>query len=92
MDNFENSKDLSKLRGISVGALNVRSVYRKIDDIHVLLSRSDLSILSISESWLNSSVANCEIELPGYKLVRFDRDNGTGFRGGGVSCFIRNEI
>ena len=40
-------------------------------------------MLSISDNWSNSSVFTCEKELPGYRVVRFDRDNGTGQRGGG---------
>ena len=47
-ENFTLSTDLNKLRGIAFGA--IRSLYRKIDDINVLLHRGDLDYLGITES------------------------------------------
>ena len=44
------SKDIAKLHGIKVGGLNVRSLIRKIDDVHVLLESSSLTYFGITES------------------------------------------
>ena len=41
-DHFTTSSHLSKLRGMAFGGLNVRSLYRKIDDVNALLPRSQL--------------------------------------------------
>ena len=43
-------------------------------------------VLAVSESWLNSTVTNAEIEIEGYKLTRLDRLNKTG---GGVCVFTK---
>ena len=77
------SKDLKSLRGISFGALNVCSVIRKMDDILTLLGSSELSYLGLTETWLNSSISNCELEIQGHDMCRFDRDLGGMKRGGG---------
>ena len=77
------SRELKSLKGITIGCLNVCSVTRKIDDIHTILNNSDLSYLSLTESWLNSSITDCELVIPGYEIFRFDRDLGLGRHGGG---------
>ena len=69
--------------GIKIGALNIRSLYKKVDDIKLLLADSKLDYLGLSESWLNSSVIGPEIEIEKYKMFRFDWDAGSGKRGGG---------
>ena len=33
----------------------------------------DFDILTISETWFNSSVTNSVVEIPGYKVFRLDR-------------------
>jgi hypothetical protein len=39
-------------------------------------------IFTISETWLDNSVTDFELEVPGYKLYRVDRENK---KGGGIS-------
>ena len=77
------SKHIKSLKGITFACLNVCSVVRKLVDIHTILSNSDLCFLGLTESWLNSSISDCELEIPGYEIFRFDRDLGLGRRGGG---------
>ena len=88
---FYTSFDLQKLRGLSFASYNIRSIVRKIDDVKMLLMRSDLNVLTLSETWLNSSISNNEIEIEGYTLHRLDRGLGspkTG--GGGVMMYTKN--
>ncbi len=80
---FESSSDLQKLRGLSFASYNICSLIRKFDDIKVLLLRSDLNVLSLSETWLNSSISDEEITIPGYSLHRLDRGLGNSKTGGG---------
>ena len=44
-------------------------------------------ILALSESWLNSTVTNAEVEIKGFTLTRLDR---LGKTGGGVCDFELN--
>ena len=51
------------------------------------------AILAISESWLNSSVKNAEVEIDGYSLSRLDRPrNMKNEFGGGVCAYMRKTL
>ena len=43
----------------------------------------------ISESWLNSSVTDVEVEFPGYNLFRLDRENKVG---DGVCVYVNSNF
>ncbi len=78
-------QEVQSLYGVSICALNIRSVVRKLDDIKHLLAKSNIDYLTLNKSWLNFSIDNKELEIPGFDFHRFDHDNGLGHRGGGGS-------
>ena len=53
------------------------------------LVNENVDVLAVSESWLNSSTANAEVEISGYKIYRLDRKNK---KGGGVCIYARKEF
>ena len=71
--------------------MNVRSLKNRDNLIQLreLNGEHQYDILTISESWLNSTVKNSEVEIEGYRLLRLDR---LGKRGGGVCVFTRNSL
>ncbi len=86
------STDFNKLRGITFGALNIRSLTRKIDEIKIFLSESEIDYFSLTETWLNNSISDCEIDIPHYNLVCSDRDLGSGRRsGGGMVTYLHDK-
>ena len=78
-----------KARGLKLAHLNVRSLVNKIDDVRSLVDKNPFDIFTVSESWLNSSISDCEISFSGYTLVREDRKNK---RGGGTAIYVRDGI
>ena len=46
-------------------------------------------LFTISETWLDKSITNSEIEFPRYSLYRLDRD---GKRGGGVCAYVNQNL
>ena len=76
-------KDIAGLHGLKFGGLNVRSLIRKMDDVHVLLDSSQLLFLGITESWLNFSITDAEVIIPGFNMFRLDHDEGHAIHGGG---------
>ena len=52
------------------------------------LKDNTLDVFTVSETWLSPKVTDAEITIPGYSVVRKDRNS----RGGGVAMFIRNGI
>ena len=63
--------------------LNICSISRKIDDVKLILCDNKLDLLLLNETWLNHSIGDPELAIEGYSLYRYDRDLGSGKRGGG---------
>ncbi|PFX14826.1 hypothetical protein AWC38_SpisGene20987 [Stylophora pistillata] len=63
-----------KSRGLARAHLNIRSLLHKIDQVNLIMGGvKSFDILSFSETWLNDSVTDDEILMPGYSCVRRDR-------------------
>ena len=57
------------------------------------MNEKKYAILAISESWLNSSVKNAEVEIDGYSLSRLDRPrNIKNELGGGVCAYTHKTL
>ena len=52
--------------GLLVCHLNVRSVLPKRDELHLLLGKRDGVVFGLSETWLDKSVLDSEVEIPGF--------------------------
>ena len=74
------------INNVKIAHLNVRSL--KCRDHFLLVKDTILSnkfdVFTISESWLDVSVSDLEIEVPGYNIYRVDRSNKTG---GGICAY-----
>lgn len=72
--------------------LNAQSLLPKMDEIRSFLTDVKRPIvLGISETWLNSSVCDCEIEVHGYTMYR--RDQGReGWRGASLGASVLSEL
>ena len=81
-------KKVKKLKGLKIAHLNIRSLYNKLDEITFILCKSEIDILCISESWLDNSITDNEINIPGYIIERRDRNR----QGGGVLMYIRETV
>ena len=82
---------------LSVCHLNVNSLYvrsdsnpgYKLDEIYSSLCLADkYDVICISETWLNPSIPNSNVELPAYSLYRRDRSDGYG----GVAVYVTKSI
>ena len=71
-----------------LAAVNIVSLQAHIDELRVYMHSKVIDILAINESRLSSSISNGEVSIPGYILVRNDRNRD----GGGVALYIRNTI
>ena len=82
----ENTRNINNVK---IAHLNVRSL--KCRDHFLLVKETILSnkfdVFTISGSWLDASVSDLEIEVPGYNIYRVDRSNKTG---GGICAYVLN--
>ena len=56
--------------------------------IEIFVNNTKISILAISETWLDSSVTNSEVSLDGFNIIRRDRD----IHWGGVCIYIKSDL
>ena len=89
--------ETSRPRGRRDNTCNIKIAHLNICSLknreHLILAKetaisNKIDIFTISESWLDSSVSDAEIEFPGYNLYQLDRVNK---HGRGVCAFVRQE-
>ena len=67
---------------------NAQSLKNKLNCLNALTTPQTLSLICITESWLDDSVPNTLIGGPNYQVYRKDRIG----RGGGVCVLVHNDI
>ena len=75
-------------RGLHFLHININSLLPKIDEIRYFTKKSNAAVIGITESKLDKSVLDSEINIDGYEVLRCDRNRN----GGGVACYIREDI
>ena len=69
---------------MNVGTLNCNSLINKVYFIYNFLAEHDISVLSVSETWLISSVSTSFVDVPGYRFYRGDVSGGVRKHGTGI--------
>ena len=82
------SWDVFKNRGLHIIHLNINSLLPKIDEIRNIARKSNLSVIGLSETKLDDSVFDAEVNIEGYNLVRSDRNR----HGGGIACYVKQHL
>ncbi|CAH3133247.1 unnamed protein product, partial [Porites lobata] len=77
--------NILKYRGKSGGT----RVSKEATKIPIINKERFFDIITISESWLNTTITSTEIQLDGYKLFRLDRLHKGG---GGVCACVRSDL
>ena len=66
------------VHGLKISHLNIQSISPKIDSIRSLMKDKPFNIFSTSETWLKPSISDSEVAIPGYPIVRMDRQGKIG--------------
>ena len=76
---------------ITLAHLNVRSLKNREHFLQIkdMIHEENYDIFAVSESWLNSTVRNAEVEITGYSLSPLDR---FGKSGGGVCVYVKSTL
>ncbi len=83
--NNETKKNEIK-RGFKIAHLNVRSLVKNVDQLRIYLQDQQFDVVSINETMLDDTVADLEIFIGGYDIIRKDRNRN----GGGVANLHKN--
>ena len=76
---------------IKIAHLNIRSIKNRNNFLLVkeALMKHKFDILTISETWLDCSITDAEIWIPGYNIYRLDRVSKVG---GGVCVYTKDNF
>ena len=66
----KNQNKFLKIAYLNAELLKCRQLFFQTKELAL---ENDFNILSISETWFNSSVTNASVEIPGYRILRLDR-------------------
>ena len=67
--------------------ININSLLPKIDELKCIADKIK-AIIGITESKLELTVPDLEVSLPGYDILRCNKNRN----GGGVACYVRNDL
>ena len=70
--------------------MNCRSIISHIDELRVTFKHVSPQCIAITETWLNDSIFDFEVDIAGYTVHRLDRQNKR--RGGGVAFYLSNGL
>ena len=65
--------------------LNINSILPKWDELKTIVGNTKAVIIGITESKVDSSISDSEVEIPGYCILWCDQNGNRG----GVSCYVR---
>ena len=75
-------------KGLRAFHINIRSLRNKMDELRLFCDKFKPHVLSLNETWLDDSFSDVELSLPGYQLMRRDRDR----HGGGIAVYIADNL
>ena len=79
------SKELAQTQGLKIGCLNIRGLLSKIDELKMILDECKFDIMGVRETFIDSNVADYEISIDGYSIVKKNRNR----HGGGVLLYVK---
>ena len=57
-------------------------------ELKVIANKTKAAVIILTDTWLDSSISNGEIDIDGYTIVRRDRNRN----GGGICAYINNNL
>ncbi len=75
-----------KLKGLKFAHVNITSLPKHLDELKLFLQQLPFEILSLNETRLGETIQNNMVQIPGYEIIRRDRNR----RGGGVAFLVKN--
>ena len=78
---------------MKVAFTNAQSINNKIHELRAIITVMEPDIVAITESWTNEMIGNELLVIDGFEMVvREDRKDTEGGRGGGILVYARKEL
>ena len=75
-------------KGLHFLHININSLLPKVDDLKCIAKKTKAAIMGITESKLDYTVPDLEVNLPVYDILRYARNRNVG----GTTCYIRKDL
>ena len=82
------SKELAQTQGLTIGCLTIRGLLSKIDELKMILDECNFDIMGVCETFIDRNVADNEISIDGYSIVKKNRKR----HGIGVLLYVIDDI
>ena len=82
------SKCISVSGGLKIFCLNVNSLMKHLDEIKIFVNEKKPHIICLNETKINGSIADDDIDIKDYALIRKDLN----CFGGGVAIYVHKSI
>jgi hypothetical protein len=79
----------SKSSEFMIAHINIRSLRNKVHEVQLLMQKLSIDILCLTETWLNETIKDNLVSIPGYNITRYDRGLNTF---GEVAIYIHDNI
>ena len=79
---------LPKMRGFKIALLNICSLTCHYDELCVFMEDRAIDILGLNETRLDNTIADSQIDIEGYDILRRDRNRN----GGGVAFYVAQSL
>ena len=67
---------------------NIQSLRSKLSTLSGIVPH-DCCVIAVQETWLDSTIDDAVVEIPGFKIFRSDRNHSKKKSGGGVALYVR---
>lgn len=81
---------MHETKGQKIVCLNIRSLYANFSLLEADFANSNIVAICLTETWLKPSLITGLVNIPGFRLVRLDRQGEK--RGGGVAIYLNSEL
>ena len=75
-------------KGLHFLHLNINSILPKLDELKTIAGNTKAAIIGITESKVDNSISDSEVQIPGYCIFRCDRNRN----GGGAVFYVRQDL
>ena len=79
---------LPKMRGFKIAFLNICSLTCHYDELCLFMEDRAIDILGLNETRLDNTIADSQIDIEGYDILRRDRNRN----GGGVAFYVAQSL
>ena len=76
------------MRGFKIAFLNICSLTCHYDELCVFMEDRTIDILGLNETRLDNTIADSQIDIEGYDILRRDRNRN----GGGVAFYVAQSL